>query len=866
MELSSSFLKRPIYALYDPKECSPSQFKLCVSKAMNHPSIKEENGGQVPFFQCITVHSPELVPPKAVVLCCHDGQTQKLLQSKVSCYTARGSVINDSQDRTWVVSFNPRKLFALMGNGGGMKGTEARTLDNIAFGFCHDINKVSRLALGRQAYYADKLNYRLLDTESRWQTVRQQMDSRSIQLIAVDIETISFPILVSAFGFTILWSDGSMTSYCIPMGVRTDKWHYDAMHYICGRPEPKALHNGKYDANVLLRHNVPVKNLLFDTLLMQHSISCEELKSLAYCSSVYLDNYVYWKSEIKGISVELAKEGSKTDIEEDTKGHGLPATAEGRLVYYKYCAKDTWYTMQICLAMLDKMLTKGNEWMWNNYCRVHFLQYRVGMFMGYCGMPINRQKLQEFQANAVARFEDIKWQLSDIADDVDFNPASTSQVQKLVYGKWQLDPPEGFKPKKVKSKVAAKKMGKIQPSKATTADLNSLLGSLDLVTASFHNQATTGMAPPKVVDYSSFPTDDDALQVLQIMYPERHNELQLLRDYREAAKIVSLYCKSDKLLAPVRGKPHLGLLMYSPNIGSTVTCRYGGADHDIGWGAYHLNLPPAIWKCIECPEGYVRYSIDYAHSDLYFVAYSCEDKNMIENAIRTDIDLHLKHAEVVFNVPYDKLVAGKKAKDPNIVDSTFGIRPNIKRIGHGADYLMGPQTLYVNMKPPAVKASARQLGYAEEELKSTSKLIEVCDVLLKRYYSCYPTLTSWHQFALNKLMRDNRLMEIGGWTRRFNGNIMDFRTKSALLAQYGQAGTSGNINNFLLKYFSRPYSLDNFIFAQIHDAVDGFCKADKQQLMDEMEDVMHEPTKVKGTITGTVYDVSVATEREVFTA
>lgn len=874
-------LQRPLYVLYDPQECSPSQYRLCISKAINHPSIRDYRNpqGGPPYFPASFVHDPALVPPNAVCLVSHAGWTKTLLRSPVSPYTARGSVIhthaNDGSTITWVISLTPRSLFSLMGHaGGGMKGDLARTVDRIIFGFCHDINKAARLASGHPSYplASPDLTYRLLDTVEKYRAVKARLDAEGCQLIAIDIETIAHPVLISAYGFTILWNDGITIACSIPMGVQTERWHYEAMDYINSRPEPKALHNGKYDCNVLLRHNLPIRNLLFDTLLMQHSISCEEVKSLAYCASVYLDNYTYWKSEIKGTSVEDAGQGSKQDIEEDTDGgHGLPASAHGRLVYYKYNAKDTWYTLQLCLAQLELMLRPENKWMWDNYCRVHFLQYRVGIFMGYAGMPINRAKLRQYQASAVAALDDIKWNLGCLSGRMDFNPASPSQVRDLIYGQWHLNAPEGFKPAKAKAKKGGKtKMKPVASSLPTGNDLASLMSTIATLDLSSLSGGPSGLGGPSgptlPVDYSTFPTDDDALQVLQVMYPERQEDLQLLRDFREQSKVVSLYCKSARLLAPIRGKPHLGLLMYSPNIGSTVTCRYGGAGHDIGYGAYHLNLPPAVWSCIECPEGYVRYSIDYAHSDLYFVAYSCEDKQMISNATRTDIDLHLKHAEVVFNVPYDRLVAGKKAKEPWVVDSTKGIRPNIKRIGHGADYLMGPQTLYINMKPPAVKASAHALGYTDDQLKTTDNLISVCKVLLDRYYSCYPTLTQWHKFALGKLLNDGRLMSIGGWTRKFNGDIMEFHTKSALLAQYGQAGTAGNINNFLLKYFSRPYSTVNYIFAQIHDAVDGFCRADSIPVLDEMEAMMHEPTKVKGTITGTVYDVSVATEREVFTA
>src|SRR3546814_6400588 len=47
--------------------------------------------------------------------------------------------------------------------------------------------------------------------------------------------------------------------------------------------------------------------------------------------------------------------------------------------------------------------------------------------------------------------------------------------------------------------------------------------------------------------------------------------------------------------------------------------------------------------------------------------------------------------------PYDWIVAGKKAGDPDVVHPTRGVRQLVKRVVHGSNFMMAAMTLYLTM-------------------------------------------------------------------------------------------------------------------------------------------------------------------------
>src|SRR3546814_5016179 len=80
--------------------------------------------------------------------------------------------------------------------------------------------------------------------------------------------------------------------------------------------------------------------------------------------------------------------------------------------------------------------------------------------------------------------------------------------------------------------------------------------------------------------------------------------------------------------------------------------------------------------------------VDFSQSDDVFVGYESNDAHKIE-VIESGMDGHAFHEELFFARPYDWIVAGKKAGDPDVVHPTRGVRQLVKRVVHGSNFKIG---------------------------------------------------------------------------------------------------------------------------------------------------------------------------------
>ena len=427
--------KMPIYALYDQHEMSKPQLMRIIYNVAESEYYRQLSGVSYINISCVT--TIETVKWDAVVLVFSSAVCKKLLgdgkrfQDKQN--KSRGSIFQitgTNGNKITLITEPAVNIMKLLLISNPKDDSQEKLFISNYYAFANDLYKAVRFASGEFVYqpFEETFHYQLISKKEEWYDVQQKIirDSKNITAIAFDIETAGYPTFISAFGFTLVYTDGTLLSYCIAMGVHDYVWHHDAMRWICSLDVAKIAHNASYDCDVLLRYRIPVRNILFDTFLMQHALNPDALHSLAYCASTMLPSYIFWKSEIHGIE-GISGANSTEDIDEDTEGHGVPATPEGRLVYYKYCAKDTYYTARICKAMLEDM--KSKPWAVENYCLVHFLQIRVGMFMGYAGMPIDMDKFNKWVDEIIATREELLNKLRDWSGDQLFNPNSVAELQ-----------------------------------------------------------------------------------------------------------------------------------------------------------------------------------------------------------------------------------------------------------------------------------------------------------------------------------------------------------------------------------------------------------------------------------------------------
>src|SRR3546814_8306584 len=114
--------------------------------------------------------------------------------------------------------------------------------------------------------------------------------------------------------------------------------------------------------------------------------------------------------------------------------------------------------------------------------------------------------------------------------------------------------------------------------------------------------------------------------------------------------------------------------------------------------------------------------VDFSQSDDVFVGYESNDAHKIE-VIESGMDGHAIHGELFFARPYDWIVAGTKARDPDVVHPTRGVRKLVKRVVHGSDFMMAAMTLYLTMGRDAVVVAAKLAGHYNADSWPQAELV-----------------------------------------------------------------------------------------------------------------------------------------------
>lgn len=248
---------------------------------------------------------------------------------------------------------------------------------------------------------------------------------RTTRLISTDIETGNFPPQVTCVGYTGLQSDGSCHSFVIPFydefaegGCHWDSLEDHAIAWSVVRdindlPIQKTMQNGSYDCTYFIRDRVPARDFTLDSMVLWWSLYMELPKSLDFISSVLLDNYQYWKDDIKGDKVdEVAAKDRTTER------------------YWRYNGLDCYNTLWNTVYLLK--LLSANKPMQVNY-RDAMLRLYSGLQMSMRGMKADFPRREFHRANLETARDSATSDLRYVLCDGDFNINSPAQKASLLY-------------------------------------------------------------------------------------------------------------------------------------------------------------------------------------------------------------------------------------------------------------------------------------------------------------------------------------------------------------------------------------------------------------------------------------------------
>jgi len=298
--------------------------------------------------------------------------------------------------------------------------------------------------------------------------------------------------------------------------------------------------------------------------------------------------------------------------------------------------------------------------------------------------------------------------------------------------------------------------------------------------------------------------------------------------------------------------------MYKLSAAGTESWRLASSSSNFWYGTNVQNVPEPMRVLFEPDKGYVLFDFDYSQADSYFTAFESEDAKYMENMLSPH-DVHLLHAAHFFKIPFDKLVAAKANHEDWCTHKLTGVRSITKRVVYGANYLMTGYTLFITMGQDAVVAAAKHLGYDNAGSWNYMQLVKLCDKFIDSYFQMYPTLKPWlDEKKVEAAQNSNLVTAYGGATRLFFGNLLTNKaTLRELASFYGQAGTAGNINNFMddFHYPNSPFrtakstihdSSDIMIFFQVHDSVVGQVRQDKLHLLKNLKEQMERECTIHG--------------------
>lgn len=285
----------------------------------------------------------------------------------------------------------------------------------------------------------------------------------------------------------------------------------------------------------------------------------------------------------------------------------------------------------------------------------------------------------------------------------------------------------------------------------------------------------------------------------------------------------------------------LGRLFYNNSPVGTDTSRFSSSQ-SVFWCGHNIqNVTKGIRHKMIPDSGYMLFDADYSNSDTWFVAHDAEDEDLIR-ILNAGEDNHCHNASLFFQKPYEEILADHKAGESTL-------RQLSKKLGHAMNYMMGTDTMFLDMGSKNVVTTLKAVGRYRPSMDYKA-MASGLGIMKTRYFENKKRLKEWQKEAVAAAIRGNCLVEFwGGFTRQFMLDVNQRNEKQRqIVATVGQAGTGMNTNRMLLRlYYGTDLTKQGvWISTQTHDNVVCQVPLAKPQLVDELIKVMNHPCTVKG--------------------
>lgn len=558
-------------------------------------------------------------------------------------------------------------------------------------------------------------------------------------LISSDVETACFPAQITCVGYTGLHKNGTVRSFVIPFA---DEYSDGGVFW-----ESQSDHEIAYSVMVEINESSILKTFQNGNYDQSYFI-----RDRAPANNWLLDSMYMWYSRFSELPKTLDFISSiLIDIyqywKDDIKGAKEMDEVKGNLErYWRYNALDTYYTLFNTLYLLQLMSIQPS--MKFNYNDT-FMRCLSALNMSMRGVKADFKKLKEhrdrLQSEVDAKLERLRYMIAT----PDFNVNSTDHKRELLYTVLGCR----------KRNERGRPLGKDSKEAPST-------GAIVLKTAK-----------------TEHPLVGHIIGAMQeVMEADKQMGLITGREDSEGKVKGGIKFFTDRLRTAYSG------------VGTTST-RLSSKSSNFWDGSNVQNIRGSMRDFAVADPECILVDVDYSQSDDVFVGYESNDPHKIE-VIESGLDGHAIHGELFFARPYDWIVAGKKAGDPQVVHPTRGVRQLSKRVVHGSNFMMAALTLFFTMGREAVVAAAEYAGHADASRWPQEQLVMFCGELDRKYRNKYPRLkmNGWYKDLTLELSKTGTLTNAFGITRTFLGDPKDSGTLREASGFMGQSDTAGNMN------------------------------------------------------------------------
>jgi len=319
-------------------------------------------------------------------------------------------------------------------------------------------------------------------------------------------------------------------------------------------------------------------------------------------------------------------------------------------------------------------------------------------------------------------------------------------------------------------------------------------------------------------------TDETTLAKLAEQHPLVRRFTDLIIAIRGNRKAISTYY-SARLFH--------GRLLYSYRVDGTETNRLACKKSNFGWGnkkeesygAQVQNIPGYMKEATIPDPGYAMGECDKSQAEARCTAYLANDKKLVA-ALEGEDDFYVTCGMLFFEIPYETVLP---------------MRQLVKKIIHGSNYMMGPDTFIDSVRKDygtAVLYDAMKTLNRDP----TETLVTFAAYLLDLYRSTYDRLPEWYKETKLALILKGELTSPLGAKRIFFGDPNSDNTLRAAVAHQPQNLSVDTINQAFVRAFWKiqiPSKGEFKLIAQVHDSIVYQCILGKEQFyQDKLKAVM----------------------------